>query len=129
VDYHQYAALAHQAAQCVEQEQYAEALIQFQALANSDISDLDKAMAYHNMAYVLENLGQEQEAIASYDKGISYEKRHSRFFVTEQKAAYLSRLGRTQECLRLYQELVTKPFLKEEEKYRFQHNIQVLQNQ
>ncbi|HMB94123.1 MAG TPA: hypothetical protein VKP65_24960 [Rhodothermales bacterium] len=128
MDYDQYVALAHGAAQLVEQEQYAAALAQFQALTTSDISDIDKAMAYYNMAFVLEQVGQNQEALASYDKGISYERMHSRFFVTEQKAAYLARLGRNQESLRLYEDLLTKRFLQEEDTYRIRHNIQVLRD-
>lgn len=129
MEYDHYVARAHQAAQLAEQEQYAEALTQFQALTTSDISDIDKAMTYNNIAFVLEKLGKEQEALASYDKGISYERMHSRFFVTEQKAAYLARLGRYQESLRLYEELLTKRFLQEEDKYRIRHNIQMLRDE
>jgi tetratricopeptide (TPR) repeat protein len=98
-------------------------------LISSDISDLDKALMCYNMAVVEEQLGREQQALGSYDRGISYERIHSRSFVAEHKAGYLSRLGRHQEGLRLYEELLLRRALMEEEKTRISQNIKLLREQ
>ncbi len=129
MDYTKYAALAQQGAENVEKGDYEAALEVFRALIASDISDVDKASMCYNAAFVLEKLGRETETLACYDRGMSYERMHSRSFVAEHKAAYLSRIGRQKDSLRLYEELRLRPSLTEEEKYRIAYNIDLLRQQ
>jgi len=126
LDYDKYYEMAHQAGKLVEEGKHDEALTILRSLLNDDISDLDKAMMAYNMAVVYEKQGSEEEALAYYDRGVSYERLHSRCFVAEHRAAYLSRIERNEESLRAYQELLPRSYLTEAEKYRFGLNIATL---
>jgi tetratricopeptide (TPR) repeat protein len=129
MDYEEYVNRAHQAAQSVEAGEYEQALATFQSLLASDISDIDKAMMCSNIGVVLESMGREQEALASYARGMSHERPHSRIYVAEQRAGYLYRLGRLEESLKAYEELLYRSSLTEEEKNRLRHNIATLREQ
>lgn len=129
MDYEEYVNQAHQAAQLMEAGKYEQSLAIFNTLILSDISDLDKAMMCHNVGVVLEKMGREQEALASYARGMSYERLHSRTYVAEQRAAYLYRLGRLEESLKAYEELSYRSSLTEDEKQRMKHNIASLREQ
>ncbi len=129
MDYQQYVTLAHQGSELVESGDYEAALTIFRNLIASDISDLDKASMCYNAAFVLEKLGREEETLSTYDRGMSYERMHGRNFVAEHKAAYLSRIGKDKDSLRLYEALRLRASLTEEEKYRIRHNITTLRNQ
>lgn len=129
MDYDEYVNLAHRAAQLVEAGEHEQALGIFRALVGSDISDVDKAMMCQNMGVVQEGLGREQEALASYERGASYERPHGRSQLAEQRAGYLYRLGRLAESLRAYEELSHRPSLTEEERRRMRHNIAALREQ
>jgi tetratricopeptide (TPR) repeat protein len=129
MDYEEYVNQAHQAAQSVEAGEYEQALAIFNTLLSSDISDIDKAMMCHNIGVVLEKMGREQEALSSYERGMSYERLHSRIYLAEQRAGYLYRLGRLAESLRAYEELLYRSSLTEEEKQRVKHNIAALREQ
>ena len=129
MDYKEYADQAHQAAQLVEAGEYEQSLAIFNTLLSGDISDIDKAMMCHNIGVILEMMGSEQEALASYARGMSYERLHSRIYVAEQRAGYLYRLGRLAESLKAYEELLDRSSLTEEEKQRVKHNIASLREQ
>lgn len=129
VDYEEYVNLAHQAAQLDEAGEYEQALDIFRTLLASDISDLDKAMMCNNIGIMQDKLGREPEALASYERGMSYERLHGRSFLAEQRAAYLYRLGRLAESLRAYEELLYRSSLTEEEKQRIRHNVGLLREQ
>ena len=129
MDYKEYADQAHQASQLVEAGEYEQSLAIFNTLLSSDISDIDKAMMCHNIGVILEMMGSEQEALASYARGMSYERLHSRIYVAEQRAGYLYRLGRLAESLKAYEELLDRSSLTEEEKQRVKHNIASLREQ
>ena len=129
MDYEEYANLAQQAAQFHEAGEHERALKIFRDLLSSDISDLDKVMMCNNISVVLEQMGREQEALASYERGMSYERLHSRTYLAEQRAGYLYRLGRLPESLRAYEELLHRPSLTEEEKQRIRHYIASLRQQ
>ena len=111
---------------CVEKERHAEALAALQALVASGVSDLDKASVCLTAAGVAEKLGRTDEALAWYDRGTSYERHHSRFFVAEHKAAYLAGKGRSEESLRLYERLVGEASMTEADKDRLRHNVTLL---
>ena len=129
MDYDEYVNLAHQAAQLVEAGEHEQALGIFRSLLGRDISDLDKAMMCQNVAVVLEQMGLEREALASYERGMSYERPHGRSSLAEQRAGYLYRLGRLEESLRAYEELSHRPSLTEEERQRMRHNMAALREQ
>lgn len=129
MDYEEYVNQAHQAAQLVENGEHERALSIFRSLLISDISDLDKAMMCHNIGVVQEKIGNEREALTSYEQGMSYERLHGRSFLAEQRAGYLYRIGRLTESLRAYEELLYRPSLTEEEKQRMRHNIAALREQ
>jgi tetratricopeptide (TPR) repeat protein len=129
VDYDEYVDLAQRAAQFVEAGEHEQALDIFRALISSDISDVDKAMMCHNTGVVQEKMGREQEALSSYERGMSYERPHGRSYVAEQRAGYLYRLGRLAESLRANEELSHRPSLSEEERQRMRHNMAALREQ
>ncbi|HYP01532.1 MAG TPA: hypothetical protein VER76_15185 [Pyrinomonadaceae bacterium] len=129
MDYDEYVNQAHQAAQSLEAGEYEQSLAIFNTLVLSDISDIDKAMMYHNIGVVLEKMGREEEALASYARGMNYERPHSRIHVAEQRAAYLYRLGRLEESLKAYEDLSYRSSLTEEEKQRVRYNIASLREQ
>ena len=129
MDYEEYANLARQAAQFLEAGAHEQALQTFRTLLARDISDLDKAMMCNNISVVLEQMGREQEALASYERGMSYERLHGRNVLAEQRAGYLYRLGRLAESLRAYEELLHRPSLTEEEKQRMRQYIAALRAQ
>ena len=128
MDYNQYVQSAQQAAKHVEAGEHEQALAIFRSLVDSDISDLDKALMCYNMALVHEMRKREQDAISFYDRGVSYERLHGCHFVAEHRAGYFSRLGRDRESLRLYEDLLLRPSLTEEEKYRIRSNIDLLRD-
>ena len=111
----------HKTSYCVDKERHAEALALCTKLLASGLADLDKANACLNAAGVCEKLGNADDALFWYDRGISYERQHSRFNVAEHKAAYLAGKGRTKESLMIYGRLQH-----EAEKDRIRHNIAIM---
>lgn len=129
MNYDEYVEKAQQAGQAYEAGRHEDALVIFRALITSDISDLDKAMMYRNMGVIQEEMGQEQDALSSYDRGSSYERMHGRIAVAEMKASYLYRLGRLAESLREYESLLLHPSLTEEEKNRLRNNVAAIRGE
>jgi tetratricopeptide (TPR) repeat protein len=114
---------------CVQKERLAEALAAVQALVASGVSDLDKANACLQAAGVSEKLGRPDDALAWYDRGISYERQHARFVVAEHKAAYLAGKGRAQESLALYTRIASESSLTEADKDRVRSNIAIVKGE
>jgi tetratricopeptide (TPR) repeat protein len=129
MNYEEYVNAAQQAGQAYDAGQHEEALNIFRTLSTSDISDLDKATMYRNMGVIQEELGREQDALSSYERGSSYERMHGRINVAEMKASYLYRLGRLAESLREYEGLLLRPSLTEEEKNRISYNVAAIRNE
>jgi hypothetical protein len=86
-------------------------------------------MMYRNMGVVQEEMGREQDALSSYERGASYERMHGRIIVGEMKASYLYRLGRLAESLKEYEDLLLRPSLTEEEKNRITNNVAAIRNE
>ncbi len=122
MDFKEYHEKATEAAELVKLGQHTEGMQILEGLIASDISDVDKAIMCMNVAIAKEMLGNIEEAILWYDKGIAYESTHLRVFVATQKAAYLAQKGRARESLAIYEELLNKPFLNEGEKERLRNN-------
>ena len=114
---------------CIEKERHADALAALQALVASGVSDLDKANVCLSAAGVAEKLGRSDEALAWYDRGMSYERQHSRFLVAEHKAAYLANKGRAKESLALYTRLAGESSMTEADKDRLRQNIGFLKGE
>jgi tetratricopeptide (TPR) repeat protein len=95
-------------------------------LIMQDISDLDKAALCVKMANVFDRLGNVDEALAWYDKGIAYEQLYCHFEITEKKAEYLSQMGRTKDAIPIYELLMKQPFITELDKNRITKVIQTL---
>jgi tetratricopeptide (TPR) repeat protein len=92
----------------------------------SDISDIDKASICANLAIVYDRMGNTDTAIYWYNKGIDLEQNYSRFAVAEKKARYLSQLGRSKDAVPIYESLIKKPFVSENDKERMRKTIQTL---
>ena len=129
MDYQQYYDQTVKVAKLVdEQKDYPGALEVLRTLLDSDIADLDKAVACMNAAVVCEKMGQPEEALAWFDRGMAYEHPHSRFDAAERKAAFLAQNGRDAEALALYEDLLEWPSLTELNKHAFGHNVKVLRD-
>lgn len=126
MDYNDYVKLTERGSGLVDAGEYPAAVKVFEFLVSSDISDLDKSMMCFNLALVHDKMGQTTTALRWYDKGIKYERPHCRFYVTEQKAAYLAQQGSKRESRSIYEELLARPFLTESDKERIRHNVKVL---
>ena len=124
-EYHEKAT---EAARLVEAGQHEEGVRALESLIASDISEIDKAIMCMNVAIAKEKLGNMEDALFWYDKGIAFESKHLRIFVSTQKAAYLAKKGRTEESLVIYSELLNKPFLNEGEKEGSRKNIETLES-
>jgi hypothetical protein len=115
------------AARLVEQKEYDDALTAMRPLMECELSELDKAIVCVNMAIVCGIKGEATDAMAWYDRGINCEQPHGRFFVAEQKAAYLAEMGWTADSLMLYQKLLSEPSLTDKDRARIEQNIALLQ--
>lgn len=124
--YQQYAQLAQRASQLVEQGDYAGASQVLHELLSSDISDLDKSVMCLNLAIVCDKQGQIEQALTWYERGIDYERRHSRCTVREKKAAYLVAKGRFRESFAIYEDLLAQGYLTESDKERIRQNLTIL---
>lgn len=98
----------------------------FYKLILSDISDIDKAALSANMAMIYDKMGNTDEALAWFDKGIANEQAYCRYEVSEKKAQYLSQIGRHSEAAAIYEELVGHPFVSEAQKERMRAMIKTL---
>lgn len=129
MDYAQYHAIAHEGARLFDAGNLNGALARFLSLMESDISDIDKAAMCQNIARVCERQSRFDEAMEWYDQGIALEQPWCRHMVAECRAAAFSERGRIAECLAAYESLRQLPWLNEQEKERFTHNIAALKVQ
>jgi len=121
-----YAETVQRASQLAERGDREGAIVLFRGLLATDISDVDKAMMCLNIAVVYQQMGRIDEALAAYEAGAAYERRHGRFYVAEMKAAFLATHGRDRESLLEYQELLGRAELTEADKERIRRNIETL---
>jgi hypothetical protein len=128
MNFAEYREKAEEAARLVEEGRHEEGMKILKTILDSDISEVDKAIMCMNVAIAKEKLGDMEDALRWYDKGIAYEKKHLRVLVATQKAAYLAQKGRAAESLSMYKELLGKPFLNEGEKEALRRNIAILES-
>lgn len=87
----------------------------------------DHAVMTLNKAILLGKAGRTEEALDAYDKAIDFKIPVIESYVREQKAVYLSEIGRPAESLVIYKFLLEQKDLKEEDRQRFQANIATLE--
>ncbi len=102
------------------------ALEVFTGLVSSDISDLDKSSMCLNIAVVYDKLGNIQQALEWYAKGIQFEKPHCRFEAQEYLANYLKQINRPRESMKILEGLLISNHLTEADKVRVRDNIEGL---
>lgn len=78
------------------------------AAENEAFGDV-RVIACTNCAIVSANLGRIQDAFAWYDRGIALEAAHPTRLAARRKAALHAEVGRTQDALALYLELLAGP--------------------
>lgn len=78
------------------------------AAENEAFGDV-RVIACTNCAIVSGNLGRIQDAFAWYDRGIALEAKHPTRLASRRKAALLAEVGRTEESLALFLELLASP--------------------
>lgn len=128
LDYKTYSDMAREGAALTEAGDHRAAIDIFVSLVNSEISDLDKANMCNNVAVCCDKLKQTEQALAWYEEGCNYERPYFRCYLAEMKAVYLSNLGRTAECIAIYEELLPQAFLLEHDKERIWNNLMILKN-
>ena len=74
-------------------------------------------------------MGRIESVLSWYDQGKRYEKHQCRFYVAENKAAYLAKIGRQRESLREYQDLLRRDELTLADIARIETNIAIIEKQ
>lgn len=128
MDYQVYVDKATAASKKFDEKDYDGAIVAFEELVKSDISDIDKAMMCYNITRACEESGDIELALEWFDYGISLEEPLFRFLVQEHKAAFLANQRRDAESLVLYEMLYAQPYLMESDKERIWKNILILRN-
>jgi len=123
MQYSEYLRQVEQVSQLVREARYKQAVDSLYQLILSDISDIDKADLCTQLATVYDRMGNTNDAVAWYEKGISYEQNYCRYEVAEKKAQYLSQQGRNDQAVPIYESLLKQPFVSEAEKDRMRKNI------
>jgi tetratricopeptide (TPR) repeat protein len=126
MEYQEFLRLSNEAETCLEAGRLKDAETILFQLVMSDVSELDRAFLCTKMASVFDRQGNTGEALAWFDKGIAVEQCYSRFEIAEKKATYLAQLGRYQEAVKIYEELLKQPYLTEGDKERVRKIIQTL---
>jgi tetratricopeptide (TPR) repeat protein len=124
--YQDYVQRVQQVTQLIQDAHYQRAVDALYPLIMSDVSDIDKADLCARLASVYDRMGNTDEALSWYEKGIAYEQNYYRYEVTEKKAQYLSQLGRSSQAVPMYETLMQQPFVSESEKERMRKVIQSL---
>jgi tetratricopeptide (TPR) repeat protein len=124
MEYQEFINRMQQASQLMSSSRMQETVDFLYLLFLSDISDIDKTSTCLNLASVYDRMGNTDTAVTWYDKGIDLEQNYSRFEVAEKKAQYLSQLGRNDEAVKIYENLIKQPFVGEADKERMRKVIQ-----
>jgi tetratricopeptide (TPR) repeat protein len=126
MEYQEYLRLGNQAAQFIQESRLKEAVDAFYKLYLSDVSDIDKSLICATMAGIYDRMGNTDEAIEWFDKGMATEEAYCRYEVAEKKAQYLSQIGRNKDAVAIYEKLRKQAFVSETEKERMRKMIQAL---
>jgi tetratricopeptide (TPR) repeat protein len=129
MDYQEYQNRINHGMQMFEEGNYQAALDIFQALVNSDISDIDKSRMCLNVAAVFEKLANIQQALQWYTHAVQFEKPHCRFEAQEYLAVYLKEIDRPKDSLRVYESLLASTHLTEDDKVRIYQIVEDLKKE
>jgi tetratricopeptide (TPR) repeat protein len=129
MQYQEFSNRMQQASELMKSAHLQEAVDFLYLLFLSDISDLDKAIICTDLATVYDRLGNTEEAISWFDKGVDLEQNYNRFEALEQKAQYLAQFGRAKEAAQIYENLIKQPFVMEADKERMRKIIQTFLGQ
>jgi hypothetical protein len=124
MDYQDYVRLTGRISQMMKSNKLQDTVDALYQFILTDISDIDKAAMCINLAIVYDRLGNSEEALTWYDKGMAYEQTYCRYDVSEKKAQYLSQLGKNSEAVLIYEGLIKEHFVSESEKERMRKTIQ-----
>ena len=122
-----YASLANRASDLVEAGEHQQAIDVLAQLVDSDLPDFDKAVMSLNIATVRDKMDDPEGALADYAIALEYERRTDSYFVAQQHAAYLAKLGRYDEGIAVYRELIERADVKAEDREVFAANVVTLQ--
>ena len=126
MEYQEYLNRTQQASQIMKAGRLQEAVDFLYLFFLSDISDIDKVSICNDLATVYDRMGNTEDAISWYDKGVDIEQNYSRYEILEKKAQYLSLIGRSKDAVPIYESLIKQPFVSEEDKERMRKIIQSL---
>jgi tetratricopeptide (TPR) repeat protein len=126
MQYQEYITRTTQIKHLMDTSRLKEAVVALYKLFLSDVSDIDKARICEDMAAIYDRMGDTDEALSWYDKGIALEQTYSRFEVTEKKAQYLSQIGRSQAAVPIYENLMKQAYIGEVDRERMRRTIQTM---
>lgn len=127
MDFNTYRELATKASDLHGAGKSAEALKILTELVLSDISDIDKSVMCLNAAIICDSMGDPEQAIKWYDRGIAHEQVQSQYGVAIRKAVYLFEKKRHNESLTVFDGLLSKPYLVENDRVAIQSNVKLIQ--
>ncbi len=126
MNYPDFVRITDQICRWMASNKFKEAEDQLYTLLYSDVSDVDKVKLCIQMAIIRDRIGNSDEVLAWFDKGIGYEQPYFRYEATVEKARYLADLGQCMEAVPVYEELIKQPYVSEAEKENFRKEIKVL---
>jgi tetratricopeptide (TPR) repeat protein len=129
MEYKEFSNRMQHASELVQSPHLQEAVDFLYLLFLSDISDLDKVIICTDLATVYDRMGNTDDAISWFDKGVDLEQNYSRFGALEIKAQYLAKLGKAKEAAQIYENLIKQPFVMEADRERMRKIIQTFLGQ
>lgn len=123
MDANELGAEAERAARLVEEGAYPEALEVLDALLLRDLTDDARAVMNVNAAVVHASMGDSQRSLAAYDRAVEAEASLGRIWASELRAAYLVEVGRRDEALAAYRDLLDRPDLAGGDRGRVEYNV------
>lgn len=122
-----YRSLTLRASDLFDAGEHQQAIDIFRQLADSDLPALDKGMMWLNIATVEHKRGNDAEALAAHEHAIDLEREAGGYFIAQQTAAFLSKLGRYGDSIAAYRELVRRTDVNQADADIFQANIATLE--
>jgi tetratricopeptide (TPR) repeat protein len=129
MEYQEFSNRMQHASDLVQSPHLQEAVDFLYLLFLSDISDLDKVIICTDLATVYDRMGNTDDAISWFDKGVDLEQNYSRFGALELKAQYIAKLGKAKEAAQIYENLIKQPFVMEADRERMRKITQTFLGQ
>jgi tetratricopeptide (TPR) repeat protein len=122
-----YHSLTKRASDLFDAGEHQQAIEIFRQLVDSDLPALDRGMMCLNIATVEHRRGNVAEALAALEHAIGQERVAGGYFIAGQVAAFLSQLGRYDDSIAAYRELVGRTDVSQADADIFQANIATLE--